>query len=66
MRIATGTAIQFRAVAIVSAPASTARTNSGPMPQRSTTTNTAPYPSPVSFRTRGVSVIPASHRIPRQ
>ena len=39
---AIGTAIQFRAVAMVSAPASTARTNSGPIPHRNTTNTTAP------------------------
>ena len=46
MSSATGTAIQFRAVAIVRAPVSTARTNSGPTPQRSTTSIDRPVPEP--------------------
>src|SRR5262245_41595073 len=41
---ATGTASQFLAAAIVSTDASTARTNSGPIPQSTTTSATARYP----------------------
>src|SRR5262245_44328812 len=52
-RIITGTVIQLRIVAMVGAEESTARTNSGPIPQSSTTTATAAYPSRVSLRTRG-------------
>ena len=37
----TGTAIQYRTAMIVSGDASIARTNSGPMPQRTVTTSTA-------------------------